>query len=210
MEAPVEVLTVKAPNLKVVEMRIRGTSPYMQHAFGQKARLKIEATQKAGSTAKSKKVRQARDFDDDAEQATHRSVDGWVGIPASSFRNAMISACRVVGFQMTKAKLSVFVLADGFDAVDGQGLVRLEAGDPETPILAVRNETGVVDLRCRPMWREWGATLRVRFDADQFTDADVANLLVRAGSQVGIGEGRPDSKKSAGMGFGLFEIAGDK
>jgi hypothetical protein len=25
--------------------------------------------------------------------------------------------------------------------------------------------------------------------------------------QVGIGEGRPDSRDSAGMGYGLFEIA---
>jgi hypothetical protein len=56
------------------------------------------------------------------------------------------------------------------------------------------------------MWREWSATLRIQFDADQFQTSDVANLLARAGLQVGIGEGRPDSKKSAGMGFGQFEV----
>jgi hypothetical protein len=46
----------------------------------------------------------------------------------------------------------------------------------------------------------------VRFDADQFTLRDIANLLLRAGMQVGVGEGRPDSKKSCGMGWGTFEI----
>jgi len=34
----------------------------------------------------------------------------------------------------------------------------------------------------------------------------LTNLLARAGLQVGIGEGRPDSKNSAGMGWGLFQI----
>lgn len=201
-----EVLTVKAPDLRVVEVKITGSSPYMQHAFGQKALLKMKATHEAGSTARSKKAKEARDFDADAEAATHRSTDGWIGMPAAAFRNAMISACRTVGFQMTKAKLSVFVLADGYDAVDGQGLVRLVADEPEKPILPVRNDNGVIDLRCRPMWRTWAATLRIRYDAGQFTAADVMNLLVRVGMQVGVGEGRPDSKESAGMGFGLFDV----
>jgi len=38
------------------------------------------------------------------------------------------------------------------------------------------------------------------------TEEDVVNLIARVGMQVGIGEGRPDSKASAGLGFGLFEI----
>ena len=32
------------------------------------------------------------------------------------------------------------------------------------------------------------------------------NLMARAGAQVGVGEGRPDSKTSAGLGFGTWEI----
>jgi hypothetical protein len=38
------------------------------------------------------------------------------------------------------------------------------------------------------------------------TADDVTNLINRVGLQVGIGEGRPDSKDSAGIGLGLFEI----
>lgn len=52
--------------------------------------------------------------------------------------------------------------------------------------------------------------LRIRFDADLFTKTDIVNLIMRVGAQVGIGEGRPDSKDSAGMGFGLFEIITDE
>jgi hypothetical protein len=39
-----------------------------------------------------------------------------------------------------------------------------------------------------------------------FTANDVVNLIARVGLQVGIGEGRPDSKESAGLGYGLFEV----
>jgi ribosomal protein S17 len=41
---------------------------------------------------------------------------------------------------------------------------------------------------------------------DQFKVQDVANLLSRVGEQVGICEGRPDSKNSAGMGWGTFQV----
>ena len=202
---PTATVTIKAPNLKVIACQITGDAPYLQHAFGQKAQLQIEQTHRAGSTARGKKKREARDFEAEYEQAKHHSVAGWVGIPASAFRNAMISACRLVGFQMTKAKLSIFCVPDGQDRVDGQGLVRIK-GEPEYSQMAVRLETGVVSLAARPMWKEWSAVVRLRFDADQFTAEDVVNLLMRAGAQVGIGEGRPDSKNSAGMGYGTFTV----
>jgi hypothetical protein len=72
--------------------------------------------------------------------------------------------------------------------------------------MAVRNATGVADIRVRPMWREWGANVRVKYDADQFTIQDVTNLMQRVGMQVGIGEGRPDSRDSAGLGWGTFRL----
>lgn len=202
----VQTVTIAKPNLRIVECRIVGDAPYLQHAFPKKAREQIEATQRAGSTARGKKVRQARDLELDFEEAKHHSTEGWIGIPAASIRAALISACRLVGFPMTKAKLSIFCLADGQDKLDGQGLIKIIGGEPEQTVMPVRLETGVVSLASRPMWREWSAIVRLRFDADQFTLTDVINLLHRAGAQVGIGEGRPDSKKSAGMGYGTFTV----
>jgi len=32
------------------------------------------------------------------------------------------------------------------------------------------------------------------------------NLIARAGEQVGIGEGRPYSKQSNGLGYGIFKV----
>lgn len=210
-ETQTETVQIKAPNFAVAKFKIRGLAPLVINAFPQKAREIMRAKHEAGSTAKGKKAREARDFTADFNGARHISREGWDGFAASSIRNACISACRLVNFKMTLAKLSVFVVADGYDRVDGVPLVKITKGEPEQAIHPTRNATGVVDLRSRAMWREgWEADVSIRFDADQFTMKDVANLLARVGAQVGIGEGRPDSKASAGMGWGTFELVEGK
>ena len=198
-------VSISAPRIETATFRLIGTSPLVQARFSAKAKQMMMDKMAAGSTSKGKKVREARDFDQDCLNAMHIGVDGQAGVPAGAFRNAMISACRLVGFKMTLAKLSVFVQADTFDAVDGVPLVHLN-GKWERLDMHTRNATGVVDIRVRPMWREWWIDLRVQFDAEQFTLTDVSNLLMRAGVQVGIGEGRHDSKSSTGLGFGCFRL----
>lgn len=203
-----QAVQITAPKLRTAVFKIRGTAPYVQARFSAKAMQAMKTKMLLGSQAKKNKNREARDFDEDYEQALHVSMEGWYGIPASAFRQAMISACRLVGFKMTLAKLSLFVQADGFDRVDGIPLVKIN-GTPERVEMAVRNATGVADIRVRPMWREWDAKVLVTYDEDQFSPDDVANLMLRVGQQVGIGEGRPDSRESAGLGWGLFDIAND-
>lgn len=199
---------IEPPKFEVVALQIKGVAPYVQHKFSKKAREQMMGKHRAGDQANKNRKREARDFERDYKEAMHVSRDGWAGIPASSFRNAIISACRIVGFKMTLAKLSVFIEADGLDADEGTPLVRITKGKPRVHEACVRNETGVADVRWRPMWEEWEARVRVRYDASQFSAQDVVNLMARVGLQVGIGEGRPDSKNSSGLGWGLFEIVG--
>jgi hypothetical protein len=203
-------ISIAAPNFQTAVFRLIGTAPYVQHKFSQKSREIMRATQESGSRSRKGQKREPKDFKANYEAAMYKSREGWHGVPASCFRNAMISACRMVGFKMTHAKLSVFVEADGFDSDDGSPLVKISKGKPHYHEAYVRNATGVVDLRARPMWDEgWEIKLRVKFDGDQFTLTDVANLLSRAG-YGGIGDGRPDSKDSAGVGWGTFTIAEEK
>lgn len=201
-----KVVQISAPNLRTASFELIGTAPFVQLRFSEKAMNAMMDKMKGGTQSKSKKIRSARDFNEDFIQAQHISTEGWVGIPAGAFRSAMISACRLVQFKMTLAKLSVFIEADGIDKVDGVPLVKI-IGKPEPNTMAVRNATGVADIRCRPMWKKWSVNLRVTYDEDQFSLQDVTNLLSRVGAQVGIGEGRPDSRMSAGLGWGTFKIA---
>lgn len=203
----VQRIEIKAPNLRVLVCEIVGSSPLVQARFAEKSIRAMEAKMLAGSTATArKKQRSARDFEDDFAQAQHISEEGWNGIPASAIRSACIAACRLVSLTMTLAKMSIFVLADGVDRVDGTPLVRLQVGAPERNKMIVRNANGQPDIRVRPMWRQWSARVRVQYDADQFRAEDVVNLLMRAGMQVGIGEGRPFSTNSNGLGWGTFTV----
>ena len=196
---------VEPANLVTTTVRIEGTAPLVQHRFWKKAALMIDmATEKTSKPTK--KQRPVRDYDAEFLAAQHVSVAGWIGIPAPAFRSAMIDACRTVGLVMTTSKMAVFVQPDGFDAEDGTPLVRIIADPPERHEAAVRNADGSVDVRVRPIWREWAADVTVTFDADMISISSVVNLLDRAGQQVGVGEGRPFSKKSVGQGWGTFRV----
>jgi len=201
-----QAVTIKAPNFGVVAFEVRGVAPLVIHRFSAKTKSQMKNKMETGKAAGSKKNREAKATDDLFEESRYRSVEGWDGFHAGSIRAALISACRLVGFKMTLAKLSVFVEADGVDALEPQiPLIRIR-GDCIKQEDMARVETGQPYVTVRAAYHQWAATVRIRFDADQFTVEDVSNLMARVGLQVGIGEGRPDSKKSAGMGWGLFTI----
>lgn len=200
-------VVVSRPNMQTTRFKIVGNAPYMHARLSGKTQADLLAKfTKDEQKSTTKKPRKARNLKEDFEGAIHRSKEGWPGIPASAFRTGMISACRLVGFKMTFAKLSVFVPAQGYDKEDGLPLIRIH-GKFDSNIMAVRNTTGVIDLRVRPIWEPgWWAEVEIRYDADQFNPVDVYNLMLRLGEQVGIGEGRADSRNSAGIGFGSFDV----
>lgn len=201
-----QTVSIKPPNFGMAEFRVTGIAPLVIHRFSAKTQEQMKQKMETGKAASSKRNREAKATDDLYQEARYISKDGWDGFNASSVRAAMISACRLVGFKMTLAKLSVFVEADGQDAQQPQiPLIRIY-GDPVKQEDMARVETGQPYVTVRAAYHDWKARIRIRFDADQFTLQDVTNLISRVGLQVGIGEGRPDSKNSAGMGWGLFTI----
>jgi hypothetical protein len=168
----------------------------------------MELKMVTGKAASSKRSREPRAVEDLYEEARYQSPEGWDGFNASSIRKALISACRLVNYKMTLAKLSVFVIADGHDAKEPQiPLIRI-IGKPIIQKDMARVETGQPYVTIRPAYHDWAARVRIRYDSDQFTLDDITNLMMRVGLQVGIGEGRPDSPNSAGMDWGLFQVEG--
>ena len=139
-------------------------------------------------------------------EARYVHKDGWDGFQCSAIRNACISACRLASFKMTIAKLSIFCIADGQDERQPEfGLVRIY-GKPELKVSMGRVSTGEPYPIVRPIYMPWSAKVKIRFDTDQFNIEDISNLMTRVGIQVGVGEGRWDSKKTAGQGWGTFEV----
>ena len=199
-------LVIKAPAFQVAEFEIIGTSPLVIHRFSAKTKQEMKQKMETGKAASSKKNREAKNTDDTFQESRYISKEGWDGFHAGAIRSAMISACRLVGFKMTLAKLSLFVVNDGWDAKEPQiPLIRIY-GKAEKQEDIARVETGQPYVTIRAAFYTWKSKLKIRWDADQFTIEDVYNLLIRVGMQVGLCEGRPDSKKSVGMGWGLFDV----
>lgn len=199
-------VTVKAPDFRVAVFEIKGNAPLVIHRFSAKTKLQMKNKMEQGKSAGSKKNREAKSTDDLYNESRYTSKEGWDGFHAGSIRNALISACRLVGFKMTLMKMSVFVIADGVDAEEPQiPLIRIY-GKPQKQEDMARVETGQPYVTVRAAYHEWSAKIKIRWDNDQFSIEDLSNLLTRVGMQVGIGEGRPDSKNSAGMGWGTFDI----
>lgn len=192
---------------------IRGDAPMVQNRFSQKALRIMEDAQREGAKAKNKKTREPKDFEELFRLASHRidggQYKGRYGIPANGLRAAMIRACKLAGFDMTTARCTVFVEADG-KGDDGTPLVVIDCEEPEQTIMAAPNSGPgrKMDLRSRPMFAKgWTADVTIKFDSDQFSTTSIANLLHRAGQQVGICEGRPMSRQGGpGMGWGTFVV----
>ena len=201
-----EHAAISRPNFATAKILIRGNAPLCMNKMSSANRSKMMIKQQEGSRANKRIGRSPKDFDAVFKGAMHISEEGWHGFPASALRAGLISACRLVGFKMTLAKLSVFVVADGFDVDDLQPLVRIVSDKPTRRDLPVKLANGSTDIIPRPFYYPWSAEPMIRWDANQFSGEDVANLLMRVGEQVGIGAGRPDSKKSTGMGWGTFEV----
>ena len=202
-------VSLTAPNLKTVRFEIVGTAPLVIHRFSAKVKKEMEGKIVEGST--NKKTKHApRSIEDICDEARYVSPEGWDGFNAASIRCAMISACRLVNFKMTMAKMSIFCIADGRDAMEPEyALVRIHGKHRVLSMPAVV-ANGNKYVTIRPIYDTWKADVTIRYDADQFKLDDVANLLSRAGAQVGIGEGRNSSPDSAGMGWGSFKITNEK
>lgn len=203
-----KAVSISAPNLKIAVFNVTGVAPLVIHRFSAKTKAEMKLKMETGKAASSKKNRVPKDTDDTYQESRYISSDGWDGLHAGAVRNAMISACRLVGFKMTLAKLSIFAIPDGWDKQEPQiPLIRIY-GEPTKQEDMARVSTGEPYVTVRAAYHKWSMKVKIRWDADQFTSDDIFNLLYRVGAQVGVGEGRPDSKRSAGMGWGLFEVAG--
>lgn len=199
---------ITPPNKKQVHILVQGIDgPLIVNAFPHKAIVQL-AEQQAQGQQKAKTKKGPKDFEACFQAARHITAEGRDGIACAAFRKAMITAAGLAGFHMTKARLIIKVLADGYDREDGMPLVHIIGGEPERDIRPVRVGMNKVDIRIRPKWREWRALLRIEYDADILNDTDIANIVLRAG-QCGVCEGRASSP-SGGQGWGYFEIVQDQ
>lgn len=200
------LITIRPPNTQTATITAVGTSPYLSNKFSSENKAKMQEAQAEGSTVrKGRRAKPPKDFEKVYKGSMHVSTEGWYGIPTNAFRAAMIDACRGTELDMTRAKMAVRIIAEGYDAETNEPLVRIK-GDPRMSIMRVKIGMNQTDLAARGIFDKWSVKLTIQWDADLFSADSVANLLARAGEQVGVGAGRQLSKTSVGIGMGSFKI----
>jgi hypothetical protein len=187
-----EALKIELPRIDIrrMEATIIGDSPLICHAWSAKAKKAM--LDKHMKRARQKK--EVRDPEAELEACFYRLPDGRAGMPATAFKRAMVAACRFVdGVKMTELRGALHVVGE-LVAIEG-------ASSPREDMVTVG--LGKADLRFRPEFREWKATLAIDFNAAVISPEQIINLLTLAGFGVGIGEWRPERDGQ----YGRFHVA---
>lgn len=209
-------IIIKPPDIGFIDVPIIGIDPLLIHAWSQKARQKMLDAQQQEPGTKAKKAREKRDPVADYNGARYVFRDGkneWDGIPAVAFKASMVGACRQInGLPMTEARRALFVRYDGVTHYFSPnscrteiGLVRIY-GEPQMREDTARNSDGGTDLRFRPQYWPWRATLKIEFNASKFSPDAIVNLVATAGYWEGVGEWRPGSKESNSGQLGRWKV----
>ena len=173
---------------------IIGMTPLITHKFSEKAKKQMLDAMQGRKNPKAPK-------DPEAEYiaAAYRLDDGGYGVPAIAFKSATVSAARFFGKDVTMVGLRQTLFFSGeMSKTEGQMMVRIEGGDPVRREDVVRVGNGGTDLRYRPYFAEWGATLDVLFVKSMLTSESVLSLIEAGGLGVGVGEWRPEKRGDMG------------
>jgi hypothetical protein len=184
--------------VETIRVPILGTSPLITHRFSEKARHTILAAQQG-----SKSPKENRDPEADYQRAFHRIKEDSdeYGFPAVGFKKATVSAARFFPSSVTMVGLRQVMFFHGEPGEDGSSLVRI-VGEPRMREDVVRISRGSTDLRFRPEFPEWSATLEVTYVTISITKDSVLTLIDAGGMGVGIGEWRPEK----GGDYGTYRI----
>jgi hypothetical protein len=188
-------LEVTEFRIKEIAVNIRSVSPLIVHAWSEKAKKQI--TDKQSGKAKSSK-HDVRNPEEDYRQAKHTSPQGWEGFPAAGFKAAMIRGAKNIGLVMKDMQTSFFIKAD----CEETQLIRIH-GEPRMRTDMVRVGMGTADIRYRPEYPEWKATLMIEFNEGIVSAEQVLQMIRAAGYGCGIGEMRPEKGKFS---YGRFEL----
>ncbi len=191
------MIEIKRPDLRIIAVEVYGTSPLICHNWSDKAKKEMLDKQMGKP-----KVKAFKNPEQDFEDSLYPVPSGGYGFPAVAFKNAAVRAASNLDITMVQARQMFFVIADEGD------LVRI-VGQPTPREDMVRLNGKVADIRYRGEFREWRATLHIRYNAGVITDDQVVNLFHLAGFSVGIGEWRPERNGGFGC-FSLFEDEAQK
>ena len=198
-------ITIPEITLTTMKVRVEGDSPLIVHAWSEKAKKMILDKQMKKAT----KGKDTKDpwmdycesmywLDGMPDEPTEEDIKtARFGFPACAFKAAAVDA----GYQ--QGVLAKKTTARGAFHIMGD-MVEIE-GVPNMREDMVRIGMGTADIRYRGEFKEWSATLTIRYNPQVMSAEQIINLINMGGFANGVGEWRPSKDGS----FGTFHVKTD-
>lgn len=213
----IETFQIPAPNIQMMKVRIKGTSPLIFHKWDEKA-IKMILDKQLKKAAKGREV---RDPEKEYRNSFYFDKDGNIAIPTRNIKQAIVGSARFVpGVPMTILRGTIFVLGQkerefapvlvnnkpvkltetDMSELTGQGIVGKDKANDSVQMRQdmVTVGMGSADIRFRGQIDNWNADFLIQYDADALSAEQVLNLLQRAGFSQGLGEWRPEKNGDSG------------
>jgi len=193
-----EEIGLQGIGMKLLQVRIEGTAPLLQNKPTQQTLEslldRLEGKARGGSAEPISR-------EEEWTSRLHKLDDGRYSHPAIAFKLAMVEYAKSKTMKgITGAKIQRGLRVIG----DTPNQVLLQCSEPHIDIrfgnLGGRSGSGHPIIR--PMYDNWAAVLRIRYDSQSLTADQIVNLLNRAGENIGIGAFSPQKSGD----FGTFRV----
>ena len=176
-----------------IEIKVCGDS-LIVHAWSEKAVKEMLTRQQISKEEKRllKNNRAKKDPAADYEGAKYHDAQGWDAFPSTGFKKAMVDAGFMLGIPRPAIRAAVFVIGEYVPIAYKKVVMREDA------VRVGPYNKREADLRYRPDYIDWSATLRIEYRQDVFTAEQVAALVQNAGFSIGVGEWRPQKEGQHG------------
>lgn len=200
----VEAIQIDRIAAETIRVPIVGTSPLIVHNFSEKSKRQMLEAQQGR-----KRLKEVRDPQAEYEAAFYRIADPATGetrygFPVTAFKAATTGAARFYGKSISMTALRQFMFMRGIltDA-DPQQLVEI-IGEPRMreDVVRLGGPSRSADLRYRPEFPNWRASLEVTFVTSSISRQSVLSLIDAGGLGIGVGEWRPEKRGE----FGTYAI----
>lgn len=192
-------ITAIKTNMRLIEVTIVGTTPMLQHRFTESAE-QAKGTRRVQLQQEEPRVV--------AERAAHRDSDGNCYFPGAAISRLLREAGGA--HKMRGSRKSLKYILPAAVLVLEDAVILHEESDREKPLTTFEVDSRPVVIpatkgrvmRHRPRFDKWAASFTLRINESVLDEDTIAMLLNEGGSQIGLGDFRPEK----GGPFGTFRI----
>ena len=207
-----EVIALKPLDIKLVPIRIVGDTPLIVHAWSEKAKKMMLASQMKDTKTTAKPKRDPMDefitsmywltpIPESTEEAFVEALQNGAkfGFPVGSIKQAANSAAYRLGWVKNQMELrGAYFLKTEFG-----DMAEIKSDAPEMREDMVRIGQGSADLRYRAEFKNWHIDMVLEYNASgNLTIEQIINCINAGGYAVGIGEWRPEKDGD----FGRYHV----